>query len=38
MEEFFDPLLAGEKPRGDGNYNKNVDKAKWKEKKDQKHK
>jgi hypothetical protein len=33
-DEFFDPLLAGE--RTDGNYNKNEDRAKWKEKKDAK--
>ena len=37
-EEFYDPLLAGEKPRGDGNFNKNEDKAAWKAKKDAKHK
>ena len=36
-EEFFDPLLAGEKVRADGNFNKNEDRAKWKARKDAKH-
>mmetsp|Transcript_3424 Transcript_3424/g.5804 ORF Transcript_3424/g.5804 Transcript_3424/m.5804 type:complete len:271 (+) Transcript_3424:170-982(+) len=36
-DDFYDPLLAGERP-SDGNYNKNEDRLKWKEKKDAKYK
>lgn len=33
-DDFYDPLLAGEKPTSGGNYNVSEDKKKWKEKKD----
>jgi len=34
---FYDPLLAGDKPNGDGgNYNKSEDRAAYKKKKDAK--
>jgi hypothetical protein len=29
-DDFYDPLLAGERGAGDGNYNKNEDRSKWK--------
>lgn len=35
-DDFYDPLLAGEKGNADGNYNKSEDRLKWKQKKDMK--
>jgi len=35
-DDFYDPLLAGEKPNADGNYNKSEDRLQWKAKKDAK--
>lgn len=32
-DDFYDPLLAGEKPNSGGNYNKSEDREKWLEKK-----
>ena len=29
-DDFYDPLLAGERGVGDGNYNKNEDRTIWK--------
>ena len=30
-DDFYDPLLAGERGVGDGNYNKNEDRTIWKQ-------
>ena len=30
VNDFYDPLLAGERGAGDGNYNKNEDRTIWK--------
>ena len=35
-DDFYDPLLAGEKGNTDGHYNKSEDRLKWKQKKDMK--
>lgn len=35
-DDFYDPLLAGERGKGDGNYNKDESRSEWKKKKDTK--
>lgn len=36
-DDFYDPLLAGERSTADGNYNTPEDRLAWKQKKDAKH-